>query len=71
MQQALLRYVNDYIPPGGFLTAVICNDLRNAVFRADAVNIQLLSLYVRWFYNIAPADCWGSAEKMAEWLARR
>lgn len=28
---ALDRYVNDRIPPGGFLTAVLTNDLTGAV----------------------------------------
>jgi hypothetical protein len=71
MQAALRRYVLEGIKPGDFLTAVICNDLRNAVGRADSENLPLLSLYVMWFYNIAPGTCWGSHEAMLKWLAER
>lgn len=34
------NYVKHKIPPGGFLTAVIENDLQGAVGRADYENIQ-------------------------------
>lgn len=71
MQAALRRYVLEGIKPGDFLTAVICNDLRNAVGRADGENLPLLSLYVMWLYNIAPGSCWGSPEAMAKWMAER
>ena len=68
MRSALMRYLIDRVQPGDFLTAVICNDLRNAIWRADAENKALLSLYVMWFYNIAPGNCHGSATVMNAWL---
>lgn len=71
MQLALRRYVLEGIKPGDFLTAVICNDLRNAVFRADDENYPLLKLYLQWFYNISPESCWGSPEKMGAWMHER
>lgn len=71
MQAALRRYVVEGLKPGDFLTAVICNDLRNAVGRADADNLPLLKTYVQWFYNIAPGSCWGSREHMDEWMNAR
>jgi hypothetical protein len=69
MQDALQRYVLDRIKPGDFLTAVLSNDLRNAVIRADSENLPLLSLYVSWLYNVAPAPCWGSPDAVRAWLA--
>lgn len=51
----LERYVLHRIKPGQFLVAVICNDLRNAVTRADNANLPLLPLYVRWFDRYFPA----------------
>jgi hypothetical protein len=69
MRMALLRYVQDRIQPGHFLTAIICNDLRNAVSRADDQNLQLLKLYLQWFYNIAPAVCHGSYAAMKQWIS--
>jgi hypothetical protein len=71
MQNALRRYVLEGVPPGHFLTAVICNDLKGAVGAADDTNLELLQTYVRWFYNIAPAPCWGSKEKMDVWMLER
>ena len=48
-------YHEDY-PLGNFLTAIVNNDLRNAVFQADDINIKALKLYV-WFltWNL-PSD---------------
>lgn len=71
MQDALRRYVLEGIRPGDFLTAVICNDLRGAIGRADEENSPLLRLYVLWLYNVAPAACWGSPDKMREWMNAR
>jgi hypothetical protein len=71
MRAALTRYVMERIEPGDFLTAVIKNDLKEAVGRADAVNLPLLPVYVRWFYNVAPGCCWGSPQNFQEWLSER
>lgn len=71
MQAALRRYVLEGLQPGSFLTAVICNDLRNAVFQADDDNYPLLKLYLQWLYNVAPAPCWGSYDKMQNWMRER
>jgi hypothetical protein len=53
-QRSILRYVLQKIPPGSFLTAVLCNDLYNATGRADANNLVALPLIVRWFANKCP-----------------
>ena len=71
MQNAMKRYVLDGIQPGDFLTAVITNNLREAVNRADATNLPLLRTYVRWFYNVAPGNCHGSPQHMRDWIASR
>ena len=39
---ALDRYVNDRLLPGGFLTAVLSNDLFGAVGSADSENLAAL-----------------------------
>lgn len=43
-------------PLGGFLTAIVRNDLINAVFQADDVNLRALKIYA-WFltWNL-PSD---------------
>lgn len=71
MQDAMTRYVLEGVQPGDFLTAVITNNLRDAVNRADAINLPLLKTYVRWFYNVAPGNCHGSVKHMQEWIASR
>jgi hypothetical protein len=71
MRGAIRRYLHDRIPPGDFLTAVICNDLRNAINRADSENLPLLKLYVQWFYNVAPGNCHGSYAVMQAWLTKK
>ena len=63
-QGALRRYVEEGYMPGGFLTAVLCNDLFGAVARADDENIQSLKDITTFVYNRMPSDSWGSAEKM-------
>lgn len=70
MMSAIERYANWGIPPGGFLTAVICNDLFNAVGLADKENLVNLSAYVSYFYNEVPSQCWGSKEKMTAWVEK-
>ena len=62
------RYIENGIPPGDFLTAVICNDLREACGRADDENRRLLFEYVKFFYCHAPRDCWGSPESYKAWV---
>jgi len=62
------RYVNDKIPPGGFLEAVFSNNLCQAFGRADRENLNNLFDIVNYIYNHTPMDCWGSPEKVKEWL---
>ena len=62
------RYIEQNIEPGGFLSAVICNDLKEAFGRADEGNRAALFEIVCWFYNKAPASCWGSPERFEKWL---
>lgn len=65
---ALDRYVNDRILPGGFLTAVLSNDLFGAVGYADSQNLAALSDIVRYVYNELPSGCWGSKEAIWKWI---
>ncbi len=69
MRRAVERYVLHGIPPGHFLTAVVENNLRSAVERADSTNVDLLPAYVRFFHTSAPADCWGSPQRVKDWIA--
>lgn len=68
MLGGLRRYIDDKIPPGGFLTAVITNDLKEACGRADDQNRRIIFEYVAYLHNYCPANCWGSREKFEEYL---
>jgi hypothetical protein len=56
------------IPPGSFLEAVLTNNLRCAVERADEYNRDNLVNWVTLLYNHVPAACWGSPEKYQQWV---
>jgi hypothetical protein len=67
---ALQRYIRDRVPTGGFLEAVLSNDLREACARADENNERVLPELVAYLYNEAPRNCWGSRELYKAWLAQ-
>lgn len=71
MHGGIRRYIEHGIPPGHFLTAVICNDLREACGCADDENRRLLFEYVQFFYMYAPRGCWGSEENFKAWVQHR
>lgn len=68
MRGPLVDYVKHHKKPGDFLCSVICNDLRGAVGLADKNNLPIIKLYVMWFENVAPYNCYGSPEIMKKWL---
>ena len=65
------RYIEHGIQPGDFLTAVIDNNLKESVSRADDDMIKRLLEIVSWWYWEAPAGCWGSKEKRLAWMKAR
>ena len=65
---ALDRYVNDRILPGGFLTAVLSNDLFGAVGKADSENLAALPEIVRYIYNEIPSSSWGTRDIIWKWV---
>ncbi len=70
-RETILRYVEHRVPTGGFVQAVLSNDLREAIGRADAENLEDLVEIVRFCYWEIPGPCWGSPEAVREWLAGR
>lgn len=67
---SIAGYVRHGWQPGSFLTAVICNNLKQAVMCADDNNLSNLPAYVEFFYNHTPVGCWGSEEKMRNWIQK-
>jgi len=68
LMPSLRRYIDNRIPTGGFLEAVLSNDLREAVGRADDENMWLIPIICTWLWNDAPSACWGSPAKVSQWL---
>lgn len=66
-REAIDKYIATHLPVGGFLTAVLSNNLRDAVCRADPDNLKNLPAIVAYINNKAPYDCWGSPERVAKW----
>ena len=68
IKESLDRYATQRIPPGGFLYAVLTNDLFEAIGRADDNNRFALHSICSYIYNHMPSSCWGSKEIVNEWL---
>jgi len=71
MREGAKLYVEQGIGQGHFLTAVLCNDLVKACSRADSINQREITTWASWLYNEAPAECWGSKEKVKTWIKHR
>lgn len=69
-KQALERYVEEHVDPGGFLKAVLSNDLTGAFSRADSYNERHMKEIVTYVYNYMPINCWGDKETVKRWLAK-
>ena len=69
--EGLMRYLDHHVRPGSFLSAVICNDLRESLGCADDENAASLQALVAFLYNEVPTVAWGSPEKFQAWLEVR
>jgi hypothetical protein len=67
---SLIRYARDKVPTGGFLQAVLCNDLMGACGKADLSNLKTLPAIAAFVYNQLPVECWGNKDKIREWLKK-
>jgi hypothetical protein len=57
--------------PGDFLLAVLSNDLKEAVARADHQSMRGLVAMVCYLYNEIPQMAWGSPGKVQAWIDHR
>lgn len=70
MTTAVQEYIMYGNHPGDFLRCFLCNDLKGAAQHADDVNGPLLFEWVKWFYNQAPYECWGSSRRFYDWIQK-
>ncbi len=68
VKESLQRYVDEGCPTGGFLLAVLENNLCEAFGRADENNLCAMFEIVSYIYNNLPGSCWGSKTKVNTWL---
>lgn len=69
MVPGLIRYIEAGVAPGAFMLGVLRNDLMEACRQADDINQRLLFDWALWLHNYAPPGCYGSREKVDNWLA--
>ena|SRR5688572_19278118 len=67
LHDGIVAYLVDGITPGGFFTAVICNDLRGAFERGDTLSLNHMRAIMAYMYSCPPSVCWGSVERMVAW----
>lgn len=65
---ALNRYLEHGIIPGSFLTAVLENDLFEAMARADSVNQKRIFKICCYIYKHFPLGSYGSPEAVNRYL---
>jgi len=66
---SIMDYVNNGVATGGFLTAVLSNDLAKSFTRADKENLEAMGAIVSFIMNKIPAQCHGSTSKVNAWCA--
>ena len=64
VKESIDLYVSEGIPPGGFVTAVLENNLMGAFNKADLANQRAIGHIVAYLYNDVPYGVWGSPEKV-------
>jgi hypothetical protein len=69
-RDALFNYIVYGDRQGHFVSAVLMNDLRESVARADDLNQQAIVSIVKFLYNEAPSACWGSTQKVELWISQ-
>lgn len=71
MREAVIRYVEDGIPPDSFLCALLSNDLMEACKRADCTNQRHIYEWASFLYCELPFSCYGSPAKIEAWIAHK
>jgi hypothetical protein len=68
-KEALDSWGHDGFYPGGFLLAVLENNLFGAYREGSRESIRLLPDIIMYIYNHLPCDCWGNTKKVSIWKA--
>jgi hypothetical protein len=67
VREALDRHAQEHAHTGGFVTSVLENDLKEAVWHADAASFAALPSICSYIHWHLPGGCHGSPEKVKAW----
>ena len=70
MLESIQGYIEEGWPVGGFLSALLANDLVHAFGTADESNRAAMFAWASFIHNEAPMACWGSKDKVEQWIAQ-
>lgn len=69
-KEELIAYKEYGIRTCPFLYAVLCNNLIDAICRADEENARDLKEIIRYVNDQLPWGCWGGPERINAWIKR-
>lgn len=67
VRAALDRHAHEHQHTGGFVTAVLENNLMEAIGQADANSLAAMRSILAYVYNEIPGACHGSPAKVKAW----
>ena len=67
--EAIENYLLYGMRPGGFVEALLANDVHRAVFNGDQVNKHCIWQITYWLVTNAPAQARGSYEQIDNWCS--
>jgi len=70
-KEGLDRYAKYRITTGGFLYAILSNNLMKAMRHADAENREDIFEICQYVYDNLPVACYGSEDAVKAWLLGR
>ena len=68
MRNTTRDYIENGFNGGSFITALFSNNLAQTYSRADDDNRAVIKEWVSFLYNSAPAGCWGSEDRVKDWV---
>jgi len=71
LRGAFVRYIEQGIQPGSFISAALENDFCAACTHADTQNRFVLYDVAIYIYNYVPSVAWGDRRAIAAWMAHR
>ena len=71
IRKAIDKYRDHHLYPGGFVDAVLVNDMIGAIGRADAESMAALPAIVGYIHWEIPAKCHGNRARVNAWLEHK